>query len=98
MSVPTWKRFDSALRICSARAKGWRQDDVHLVMSNATQLGPFGHTLRTIALASNDPSDIRRWNDYAIALAKKLDESARARKAGISASEWFYSTSFHGAR
>lgn len=56
-----------------------------IYLMNSTAFGPFGHTLRSIALASNDPADIRRWNDYAIALGKKLDDNARARKAGLPA-------------
>lgn len=64
---------------------------------NSAQLGPFGHTLRSIALASNDVADIRRWNDYAADLGRKLDANAKARKA-TSAPEWFYSQSYHAAR
>jgi hypothetical protein len=55
------------------------------ITMNGTAFGPFGHTLRTIALASNDVADIRRWNDYAIALEKKLEANERVRKMGTPA-------------
>jgi hypothetical protein len=64
------------------------------VSNNNTQLGPFGHQLRAIALASNAESDIRRWNAYAIAQDRKLTAERKARQ-GIPVDTWFYSQSWH---
>ena len=63
-------------------------------MNNAAQLGPFGHTLRNIAAASGSKEDISRWNDYAFKLSAKLDAAKKAQTA----TEWYYSRSFHSDR
>jgi hypothetical protein len=69
-------------------------------MSHAVAFGPFGHTLQSAARQSGERADIQRWNEYAFALGRKLDAEAKARKAGVSGSAWFYSQSFavRGAR
>ena len=67
------------------------------ITMNSTAFGPFGHTLRSIALASNDPADIRRWNDYAMKLTAKLEENARKRKQGIPAGA-IMAHGFHASR
>jgi hypothetical protein len=63
-------------------------------MSHAVAAGPFGHTLQSAARQSGSAADIARWNEYAFALARKLDAEAKARKAGTSGAAWFYSQSW----